>query len=112
MNIKTTLFAAFTLLFCLPLTMKADSSKSAPICKYVPQVELDFTKRLASSPKPVSIKIQGSKLFVQSEANQLLPVYRKTGAFYCAFKLTKGTNILSGLPKGIYVINNKKFVLS
>jgi hypothetical protein len=112
MNIRTTLFAALVLLFCLPLTANADSSKCNSVCKFVPQVELDFTKRLATSPKPVSIKIQGSKLFVQSDACQLLPVYRKTGTFYCAFKLTKGTNILSGLPKGIYVINNKKFVLS
>jgi hypothetical protein len=112
MNIRTTLFAALTLLFCFPQNMRADSSKNEPVCKYVPQVELDFTKRLATSPKPVSIKIQGSTLFVQSETSQLLPVYRKTGAFYCAFKLTKGTNVLNGLPKGIYVINNKKFVLS
>jgi hypothetical protein len=112
MNIRTTLFAALTLLFCSPLVLRADSSKSTPVGKYVPQVELDFTKRLATSPKPVSIKIQGSKLFVQSDVCQFLPVYRKTGAFYCTFRLTKGTNVLSGLPKGIYVINNKKFVLS
>ena len=67
--------------------------------------------RMVSSSLPVQIRQQGRQLCVQTRYNQLLPVYRADGSFYTAFRLSKGTNWLNGLPKGTYIINNRRFTI-
>ncbi|MCR5819335.1 MAG: hypothetical protein K6F94_00075 [Bacteroidaceae bacterium] len=82
--------------------VKADSSYLR-----IPYEQHSLRLRMASSPKPVDIKLQGRLLCVKSNQGQLLPVYTSTGAFYAAFRLTKGTNWINGLPRGNYYINGK-----
>lgn len=67
--------------------------------------------RMVGSSLPVQIRQQGRQLCVQTRYNQLLPVYRADGSFYSAFRLSKGTNWLNGLPKGTYIINNRRFTI-
>ena len=69
------------------------------------------TKRV-SSTYPVKIKMKGSSLLVTSQHSQMLPVYKGNGVFYGLFRLDKGTNWISGLPKGTYIINNSKITVS
>lgn len=72
----------------------------------------DFRHRMMSSPQPVEIRQQGRNLCVTSRFNQLLPIYTSSGTLYSSFRLSKGTNWLSGLPRGSYIINNKKFTIN
>ena len=72
----------------------------------------DMHTRMMTTPQPVSIKQQGRLLRVESQAAQLLPIYKQNGIFYTAFRLTKGTNWLSGLPRGRYIINNRHFAIN
>lgn len=67
---------------------------------------------MMSSPLPVTIRQQGRQLCVTSRYNQLLPVYSANGTYYSAFRLAKGTNWLTGLPRGRYIINNKRYVIN
>ncbi len=67
---------------------------------------------LMSSPLPVTIRQQGRQLCVTSRYNQLLPIYSANGTYYSAFRLAKGTNWLTGLPRGGYIINNKRYVIN
>ena len=69
------------------------------------------TKRV-SSTYPIKIKIKGGSLLVTSQHSQMLPVYKGNGVFYGLFRLNKGTNWISGLPKGTYIINNSKVTVS
>ena len=68
--------------------------------------------RMMSSSLPVDIKQQGRYLCVTSRYSQLLPVYRTNGTLYTAFRITKGTNWLSGLPMGAYYINTRRFTIN
>ena len=72
----------------------------------------DMHSRMMTSPQPVSIHQQGRLLRVESQVSQLLPVYTQNGTFYTAFRLTKGTNWLGGLPRGRYIINNRHFAIN
>lgn len=65
-----------------------------------------------SSTYPVEIRKKGNSLLVTSKHMQMLPVYKDNGVFYALFRLDKGTNWISGLPKGTYIINNSKIVVS
>lgn len=76
-----------------------------------PSAVSEVRGRMMTSPLPVSIRQQGRQICVQSRYNQLLPVYTESGTFYTAFRLSKGTNWLTGLPKGSYLINNRKFTI-
>lgn len=67
---------------------------------------------MVTSPQPVEIRQQGRYLCVTSRYNQLLPIYSASGSLYSSFRLSKGTNWLSGLPRGSYIINNKKFTIN
>ena len=67
-----------------------------------------YRVRQVSSLFPVEIKVKGHNLYVVSQHNQGLPVYKETGVFYGLFRLNKGTNWISGLPKGAYIINNRR----
>lgn len=72
----------------------------------------DMRSRMMTSPRPVSIRQQGRLLCVESQVPQLLPIYTYNGTFYTAFRLTKGTNWLGGLPRGRYIINNRHFAIN
>lgn len=67
---------------------------------------------MMSSPLPVTIRQQGRQLCVTSRYNQLLPIYSDNGTYYSAFRLAKGTNWLTGLPRGRYIINHKRYVIN
>ena len=69
------------------------------------------TKRV-SSTYPIKIKMKGGSLLVTSQHSQMLQVYKGNGVFYGLFRLNKGTNWISGLPKGTYIINNSKVTVS
>ena len=56
--------------------------------------------------------MKGGSLLVTSRHSQMLPVYKGNGVFYGLFRLNKGTNWISGLPKGTYIINNSKVTVS
>lgn len=79
--------------------------------KLTPEVS-EMRSRMMSSALPVDIRQQGRHLCVTSQGNQLLPVYRTNGTLYTAFRISKGTNWLSGLPKGAYYINNRRFTIN
>jgi len=79
--------------------------------KLAPEVS-EMRSRMMSSALPVDIRQQGRHLCVTSQGNQLLPVYRTNGTLYTAFRISKGTNWLSGLPKGAYYINNRRFTIN
>lgn len=65
-----------------------------------------------SSTYPVEIRMKGKSLLVTSKHTQMLPVYKDNGVFYALFRLNKGTNWISGLPQGTYIINNSKIIIS
>lgn len=110
-------------LFCLALISSlsvysvADSSAvSNRIDTFKTQRVSEFSdiykfKRVSSS-FPVEIVTKGLSLLVTSKHSQVLPVYKSNGVFYGLFRLNKGVNWISGLPKGTYIINNIKFELS
>lgn len=87
---------------------RADTLSRQPA---ISQQESEVHPRMMTSPLPVSIRQQGRQLCVQSRYNQLLPIYTESGTFYTAYRLSKGTNWLTGLPKGSYLINNRKFTI-
>lgn len=64
--------------------------------------------KMLNSTFPVTIQLKGTRLCVTSKYVQLLPVYNEKGVFYGMFRLNKGTNWISGLPKGVYYVNNRK----
>ena len=67
--------------------------------------------KMLSSAFPVALQIKGTRLCVTTKYVQLLPVYNERGVFYGMFRLNKGTNWISGLPKGTYYINNRKVTI-
>lgn len=71
-----------------------------------------YKTKKVSSVYPVEIKKKGGSLLVTSGHSQVLPIYKDNGVFFGLFRLNKGTNWISGLPRGTYIINNSKFTLS
>ena len=68
--------------------------------------------KMMNSPFPVELRQRGRQIFAQTKNAQILPVYTGTGSYYAAFRLTKGVNWISGLPRGTYYINGRKFTIS
>lgn len=64
-------------------------------------------RKMSRSAFPVQISKMGNALKIQSDHNQILPIYTESGTFYMVMRLNKGTNWLSGLPRGRYFINNR-----
>ena len=101
-----------------PATQIATPQRTAPqrsdtVRRPATPIEVhDMRSRMMTSPQPVSIRQQGRLLCVESQVPQMLPVYTQSGTFYTAFRLTKGTNWLSGLPRGRYIINNRHFAIN
>ena len=73
----------------------------------VPQLR----SRMMTSPLPVEIRQQGRQLCIKSQYNQMLPIYTAGGTYYSSMRLTKGTNWLTGLPRGAYMINNQRYTI-
>lgn len=73
----------------------------------VPSFERPSTRKMSISAYPVSIAVVGRTVKIQSDSNQLLPIYTQSGTLYLITRLNKGTNWISGLPRGEYFINNR-----
>lgn len=109
-------------LFCLCATaapaqgvLRRDSAQHRTVVSHIPTTsrELpDIRHRMITSPQPVEIRQQGRSLCVTSRYNQLLPIYSASGSLYSSFRLNKGTNWLSGLPRGSYIINHQKYIIN
>lgn len=86
----------------------------APDTLVVPYVtpELNIGSRMSTSIFPVKITVIGRAVQIQSDRNQLLPIYTHNGVLYLTARLTKGTNWLGGLPRGRYFINNKPITIN
>lgn len=80
--------------------------------KSASEVSHIYKKKKVSSTYPVEIRRKGTSLLVTSEHTQMLPVYKGNGVFYAMFRLNKGTNWISGLPRGTYIINNSRITVS
>lgn len=74
----------------------------------------DFTpgRKMTSTAFPIEMKVTGSVVRINSKHNQILPIYTRSGAFYMAMRINKGTNWLNGLPKGRYYINNRPITIN
>lgn len=69
--------------------------------------EVNTFGRMYHSAFPVKMEVKGMRIKVQSECQQVLPIYTKRGDLFMNVQLTRGTNWLSGLPRGSYRINNR-----
>lgn len=111
---------AVLLLTLVPASLRADiqqrdtlSRRAVPHSLPTPTADLPYLRhRMMTSPAPVEIHQQGRHLCITSRYAQLLPVYNASGTLYSSFRLAKGTNWLSGLPRGSYFINNRKFTIN
>lgn len=74
--------------------------------------EMPSSRKMNSSAYPVQISVTGRVVQIQSDQSQLLPIYTNTGVLYLTARLNKGTNWLSGLPRGQYFINNRPITIN
>ena len=72
-----------------------------------PYKEQPVRARMSHSAYPVVLHVVGNVVRVDSPERQILPIYTQNGSFYMIMRLNKGTNWLSGLPKGSYFINSR-----
>lgn len=64
-------------------------------------------RRMSTSAYPVRIEVTGRAVKVDSDHVQLLPIYTRGGVLKMTIRLNKGTNWLTGIPRGNYFINNR-----
>lgn len=88
--------------------LKTDSLSPMMRRMEVPQLRT----RMMTSPLPVEIRQQGRQLCIKSQYNQMLPIYTASGIYYSSMRLTTGTNWLTGLPRGAYMINNRRYTIN
>ena len=62
---------------------------------------------MSTSTYPVRIEVHARAVMLHSDHVQLLPIYTRGGVLKMTLRLNKGTNWLSGLPRGNYFINNR-----
>lgn len=74
--------------------------------------EMPSSRKMNTSTYPVKITVSGRAVQIQSDFNQLLPIYTHNGVLYLTTRLSKGTNWLGGLPRGRYFINNKPITIN
>lgn len=74
--------------------------------------EMSSSRKMNSSAYPVKIMVSGRTVQIQSDHNQILPIYTHNGVLYLTTRLNKGTNWLGGLPKGRYFINNRPITIN
>lgn len=105
-----------TLLVLLPLGAAMRKKRVVAKPDTIPLVEklqdLGRTNRMSCSTFPVKIHTSGRAVQIQSDHNQILPIYTRGGAFYMAVRLNKGVNWLNGLPRGNYFINNRPITIN
>lgn len=77
-----------------------------------PNPEMPSSRKMNTSAYPVQINVMGRAVQVQSDRNQLLPIYTQNGLLYLTARLNKGTNWLGGLPRGRYFINNRPITIN
>lgn len=68
--------------------------------------------QMSVSAHPVQIEQVGRSIRIESNHVQILPIYTQSGTFYMIFRLNKGTNWLSGLPRGKYYMNNRQYTIN
>ena len=78
----------------------------------MPNPEIPTRGKMSTSAYPVQISVTGRVVQIQSDHNQLLPIYTHSGVLYLTARLNKGTNWLSGLPRGHYFINNRPITIN
>ena len=78
----------------------------------MPSPEMPQSRRMSTSAYPVQISVTGRVVQIQSDQNQLLPIYNQNGVLYLTARLNKGTNWLGGLPRGRYFINNRPITIN
>ena len=94
---------------------QADSRKLQSDSLKVPRNmlnDMERPRKMSTSLYPVQLQVQGRLVRIQSDYNQILPIYTQSGAFYMAMRLSKGTNWLNGLPRGRYFINNRPVTIN
>jgi hypothetical protein len=89
-------------------------TRRAPDTLVVPFVppEMPVSRKMNTSTYPVQISVTGRVVQIQSDHNQLLPIYNAGGVLYMTARLTKGKNWLGGLPRGQYFINNRPITIN
>lgn len=109
----------FTLVLLVLLPMGAAVRRKKPVVAKPDTVtlaekmqDLGRSGRMSCSTFPVKISTSGRAVQVQSDHNQILPIYTRTGAFYMAVRLNKGVNWVNGLPRGHYFINNRPITIN
>ncbi|MBO7120563.1 MAG: hypothetical protein J6W03_09645 [Bacteroidaceae bacterium] len=78
----------------------------------MPSPEMRASRKMSTSAYPVQINVTGRVVQVQSDHNQLLPIYNQNGVLYLTARLNKGKNWLGGLPRGRYFINNRPITIN
>lgn len=73
--------------------------------------EMSSSRKMSTSAYPVQIGVTGRVVQIQSDHNQLLPIYTSGGVLYLTARISKGKNWLSGLPRGRYFINNRPITI-
>lgn len=107
---------AFTL--CLPAEGVVRKRKSQvrrtpdSLAVAMPSPEMPVSRKMSTSAYPVQISVTGRIVQIQSDRNQLLPIYNQNGILYLTARLTKGNNWLGGLPRGRYFINNRPITIN
>ena len=111
-----TIVLSVTLLALLPLeaSLRKKRVVAKPDTASIVEKIQDFgqTGRMSCSTFPVKIHISGRAVQIQSDHNQILPIYKRDGAFYRVVHLNKGLNWLNGLPSGHYFINNRPITIN
>jgi len=116
------LFTMLVVIFPLKTSAATDNQRSVTTSQrmrfdtlqhMVRRLEMpQLRSRMLTSPLPVEIRQQGRQLCIKSQYNQLLPIYTASGTYYSSMRLAKGTNWLTGLPRGAYMINNHRYTIN
>lgn len=106
---RSILTGLMLLLFVAGATAKNQTQTQTQVqpAQQTPKGDVSQKRKMSNSAFPVQISKMGNALKIQSDHNQILPIYTQSGAFYMVMRLNKGTNWLSGLPRGRYFINNR-----
>lgn len=108
------------LLLVAALCMQADGAERRRKVRRKPDTlalpvappELSTSRKMNTSVFPVQITVTGRMVQIQSDQNQLLPIYTRSGVLFLTARLNKGTNWLGGLPRGHYFINNRPITIN
>jgi AraC-like DNA-binding protein len=100
---------ACTVMLAYPVRRKQNRKAKPDTIPLVTSIidDMGLQRRMSTSAYPVQLQVNGRFVRIQSDHDQILPIYNENGVFYMAMRLKKGTNWLSGLPRGSYFINNR-----